>query len=282
MAVLDQLADWEVPHVAAAVIAADGIAGPSIVETYGDLDRPFRLASVTKLLTAWATLVAVEEGSIELATPVGQPGCTLRHLLAHAGGYPFDGRDPVATPERTRIYSNTGIELAADAVAERTAMPFDAYLGAAVFEPLAMTATVLDGSPAHDCRASTGDLARFAGELLRPQLLAPETAVLARTIEYPTLSGIVPGVGKFDPCPWGLGLEIKGSKSPHWMSDALSPESFGHFGGAGTMLAVDPARAVAVVALGDLPFDQWPAALTSWRSLTATLAETFPVSRVAT
>lgn len=270
MAILEQLAGWDVPNVAAAVVTADGVA-----ETYGDLDHRFALASVTKLFTAWATLVAVEEGSIGLDTAVGQPGCTLAHLLAHAGGYPFNGPDPVSAPERTRIYSNSGFDLLADAVASRTAMAFDRYLAAAVFEPLAMTATTLDGSPAHGCWASTTDVARFAAELLRPQLLAPETAAAARTIQYPELSGIVPGVGKFDPCPWGLGVEIKGSKTPHWMSDALAPDAFGHFGGAGTMLVVDPTRDVAVVALGDLAFDQWPEALASWRGLTAALAEAY-------
>ncbi|MFM9131491.1 MAG: serine hydrolase, partial [Actinomycetota bacterium] len=61
---------------------------------YGDADRPQRIASVSKPLAAWAVLVAVEEGSVSLDDPVGQEGCTLRHLLAHAGGYPFDGAEP--------------------------------------------------------------------------------------------------------------------------------------------------------------------------------------------
>ena len=58
-------------------------------------------------------LVAIEEGIIALDTPVGQPGCTLRHLLAHAGGYPFEGTEPITPPERTRIYSNAGFDLLA-------------------------------------------------------------------------------------------------------------------------------------------------------------------------
>lgn len=270
MAVLEQLNGWGAPHVAAAIVTTEGV-----VESFGDLDRPFRLASITKLFSAWATLVAIEEGSIALDTPAGQPGCTVRHLLSHAGGYPFDGRSPVSAPERTRIYSNTGIEIAADAVAAHTGMAFGDYLGAAVFEPLAMHAAVLRDSPAHGAWASVADLARFAGELLRPRLLAPETARAASTIQYPPLTGIVPGVGKFDPCPWGLGFEIKGGKSPHWISDALAPESFGHFGGSGTMLAVDPTRDIAVVALTDRPFDQWPDAVSSWRALTADIAEIY-------
>jgi hypothetical protein len=40
MALLDSVRTWEVPNAAAAVVAADG----SLVETVGDVDRPFRLA----------------------------------------------------------------------------------------------------------------------------------------------------------------------------------------------------------------------------------------------
>ena len=73
----------------------------------------------------------------------------------------------------------------------------------------------------------------------------------------PSSAGIVPGVGRFDPCPWGLGVEIRGEKSPHWTGRANSPATFGHFGGAGTMMWVDPLADVGVVALTDRPFDEW-------------------------
>ena len=89
MRALQLVAGWDVPNAAAAVVAADG----RIVGTIGDLDREFRLASLTKVATGWAAMVAVEEGTIGLDDPVGQPGCTLRHLLAHAGGYPTNGAE---------------------------------------------------------------------------------------------------------------------------------------------------------------------------------------------
>jgi hypothetical protein len=96
-------AAWPVPHVAAAVVLPD-----DSVSTIGDVDLPFRLASITKVLSSWAMLIAVEEGIVSLDQPAGQPGCTLRHLLAHAGGYPFDGVEPISPPARRRIYSNRG------------------------------------------------------------------------------------------------------------------------------------------------------------------------------
>jgi CubicO group peptidase (beta-lactamase class C family) len=52
------------------------------------------------------------------------------------------------------------------------------------------------------------------------------------------------------------------------MGGANSPATFGHFGGAGTMMWVDPAAHVALVALTDLPFDDWAdTALQVWPAL---------------
>lgn len=260
---LESIASWDAPNAAAAVVGADG----DVLETWGDVQRPFRWASITKMLTGWATMIAVEEGIVTLDDPVGQPDCTLRHLLAHAGGYPFDGADPVARPERTRIYSNTGIELAADHVARAAEMAFADYLTAAVLEPLGMATAGLPGSPAHGGRGSVADLVAFVAELQRPRLLAPASAAAATSIHYPELSGIVPGVGRFAPCPWGLGIEVRGTKSPHWTAASNSPATFGHFGGSGTMTWVDPAAGRGVIALTDRPFDDWPDALESWRRL---------------
>jgi len=69
------------------------------------------------MLSAWAVLVAVEEGTVSLDDEVGPPGATLRHVLAHAAGYGFDTPGAITRPARNRIYSNTGIEVAAQHVA---------------------------------------------------------------------------------------------------------------------------------------------------------------------
>ena len=263
MAALDAVASWDVAHAAAAVVGADG----TVLDTIGDVDRRFELASITKVLSGWTAMVAVEEGSVALDQPAGQPGCTLRHLLAHAGGYPFDGAAPVAPPGRRRIYSNTGIELAAATIAEATGIAFADYLAEAVLEPLAMTSTTLDGSPARGVTSTVGDLAKLLAELQRPRLIGAASATAATTVQYPALAGIVPGVGRFDPCPWGLGIEIRGGKEPHWTGTTNSPRTFGHFGGAGTMMWVDPAVGCGLVALTDRPFDSWPEARPTWSAL---------------
>jgi len=251
---------WPVPTVAAAVVLADGS-----VTTIGPTDHQFQLASLSKLVMGWATLVACEEGTINLDQPVGQPECTLRHLLAHAGGYPFDGQETITTPGRRRIYSNTGIELAAEAVAHAAGMQFELYQREAVLEPLGMRHTSLRGSPAHGLRSTVGDLLAFVHELRAPTLLSAATATDFRTVQFPGLSGVVPGVGRYPDCPWGLGAEIRGNKQPHWTGMRNSPATFGHFGGAGTLLCVDPGAQVACLALTDRPFTEWSAdALQLW------------------
>lgn len=258
--VLGQIESWPVPHAAAGLLRPDGT-----VQLHGDADRPFVLASITKMLTAWAALVAVEEGIVDLDQPIGQPGCTLRHLLAHAGGYPFNGAAPIAVPRKRRIYSNTGIEMAAALVAEQASMPFEQYLAEAVLVPLGMTSTRLDGSAAWAARGTVNDLLRFAAEVLNPRLIDRSTASVAWTVQFPGLSGLVPGVGRYADCQWGAGFEIKDGKTKHWMGTTNSHEAFGHFGGSGTFMWMERGEPAALIALTDRRFEDWSAdALRLW------------------
>lgn len=273
MQALHLVAAWPVDHVTAAVV------GPAGTGCIGDTERRYRLASLTKPITAWAVLVGVEEGVVDLDAPVAHvraaDGTTMRHLLSHAAGFGFDGDTPVTGVERRRMYSNTGIERAADELAAAADMPFESYLTEAVLQPLGMANTELRGSPAHAMWSTLDDMARFVAEMRSPRLLARETWTDLTRPQYPDLAGIVPDVGRFDPCPWGLGVEIKGEKTPHWTGRANSPATFGHFGGAGTMMWVDPVADVGLVALTDRPFDAWrDDALRLWPELSdAVLAE---------
>ena len=266
MSALHQVTDWPVEHVAAAIITDAG------VDHVGEPDRRYHLASLTKPMTAWAIMVAVEEGVIELDEPLrhvdAPAGATMRHLLSHAAGFGFDGEEPIAAIERTRTYSNTGIERAAAELEAAADMPFDDYFREAVLLPLELTSTELRGSPAHGVWSTLADMIRFVSELRHPRLLAPSTVAHVIRPQFPSLGGIVPGVGRFDRCPWGLGVELRGDKSPHWTGRANSPWTFGHFGGSGTMMWVDPLADVGVVALTDRPFDEWPdEALRHWSAL---------------
>lgn len=256
----DRLAEidrWGARFAAAAVIDRTGV-----VATHGDQRTVVRIASVTKLASALAVLVAVEEGTVSLEDPVGQPGCTVRHLLCHAGGYDFDTSEVLAPPGQRRIYSNTGYDLLAAHLEERAGLPFADYLAEGVLQPLGMASSRLDGSAAKDLRSSAEDLTRFAGELLAPTLVAPETARDYVSPQFPALAGVLPGWGRQDPCPWGLGPEVRGTKHPHWTGGTAPPGTFGHFGGSGTFLWVDPDSALACVVLTDRDFGDW--AVRAW------------------
>ncbi len=224
--------------------------------THGPRDTALDWASVTKLLTGLAVLVAVEEGSVDLDEPAGPPGSTLRHLLAHASGLPPEDGPPLMPPERRRIYSNAGIEAAAGLVAERAGMAFADYFRAAVVEPLALSGT-LQGSPAWGYCGTLDDLLKLARELLTPTLLASETLAEATSVQFPGLPGVLPSWGRMERNDWGLTFELRDEKSPHWTSAHSSPRTFGHFGAAGTFLWVDPDAELACGLLTDREFGDW-------------------------
>jgi len=256
---LAQVETWPAQTVAVGVLG-DG----ETLAAQGPRGRVFRWASVTKLATALATLVAAEEGIVDLDEPAGPPGSTVRHLLAHASGLPFDAGAPISKPGQRRIYSNAGFEVLAETIADAAEMPFSAYLAAAVLEPLQMK-TEPRGSPAAGLRGTLDDLLRLGAELQRPRLIAAETLAEATSVQFPGLVGVLPDVGRMDPNDWGLGFELRDAKQPHWTGAQNSPRTFGHFGGSGTFLWVDPEAGLALACLTDLDFGEW--ALEAWPRL---------------
>ncbi len=226
---------------------------------HGAVDDILAWASVTKLLSALATLVAIEEETVDLDDEVGPPGSTLRHLLAHASGLGTDSRDVLAEAGTRRIYSNTGFELAGAHVSERARMTFVEYVDQAVLQPLGMTGTSIEGSPAWGARGPLTDLLKLGAELLTPTIVSPATLRNATTVALPGLPGVLPGFGERDPNDWGLGFELRDEKSPHWTGSTNSPQTFGHFGRAGGFLWVDPVEQLACACLTDRAFGPWAA-----------------------
>jgi CubicO group peptidase (beta-lactamase class C family) len=217
---------------------------------------------VTKLVTALAVLDAVEEGVIDLDEPAGPPGATVRHLLAHASGLPFEGEAVLARPGTRRIYSNPGFDTLGALLGERDGMAPEAALQRRVLEPLEIGETDLEGRPSQGLRGPLPDLAALARELLRPTLVTRATLDLATATAFPGLAGVLPGVGRFDPLDWGLGFELKHDKVPHWTGGRNAPSTFGHFGGSGTFLWVDPVLDVTLACLTDREYGPW--ALEAW------------------
>jgi CubicO group peptidase (beta-lactamase class C family) len=280
---LQQVLDWPVPHAAAAVLGPAGV-----LAEVGDTARRFPLASVTKPLAALATLVAVEEGAIELDRPVPEyaPAAlgeelaaelgpmTLRHLLSHASGLAAERLRRGADVGARRIYSNAGYDLIGQLVTGATGIDFGSYLAEAVFEPLRMEAAELAGSPASQGIASLEDLQALLAELMAPSgLLHPGTLADARSVQFPGLLGVLPGYGGQRPNDWGLGFEIRGDKHPHWTSPRNSPATYGHFGRSGTMFWVDPQAGLALVALTDRSFGSW--AIKAWPELSDAVLDAY-------
>lgn len=257
--------------------ASVGVTGPErTLGMAGDPDWVTRIASVGKLLVGLAALVAVEEGTIELDEPAGPKGSTVRHLLAHASGLAFDADRSIAAPGRRRIYSNAGIERFAEHLGARAGMPFEEYMRLGVLEPLAMNDTELRGSPAYDVWSAVSDLLVFSRELLRPTLVSKQTLAEAVLPQFPDLAGVLPDVGRFDPDPWGLTFEIRDGKRPHWTGTRNSPATFGHFGGSGAFVWVDPEAELATVALTDRDFGPW--ALEVWPAFSDAVLERYVAS----
>jgi len=248
--------EWGARTAAAGVTRADGEIG-----AHGPRDAVLRWASITKLATGLALLVALEEGTVELDEPAGPPGSTLRHLLAHASGLAPEEGPPLMPPGKRRIYSNYGIELAAELVADHAGIAFADYFRAAVVEPLGLAGS-LQGSPAWGYRGPLDDLLALGRELLAPTLVAPETLAEASAVQFPGLAGVLPGFGRMDPNDWGLTFELRDAKSPHWTGSRNSPRTFGHFGAAGTFLWVDPELGLACAVLTDKEFGPW--AVEAW------------------
>jgi CubicO group peptidase (beta-lactamase class C family) len=247
---LRQIDAWPVELAAAGVIDATGAE-----HTRGDVARPSRLASVSKPVVALAVMVASEEGVVDLDEPAGPPGSTVRHLLAHASGLPFEGGAPIARPAHRRIYSNAAFAVVAETLAERAEMPFAEYVREAVSKPLGLG---LDptGDPGSGMHASLADVLAIGRELLHPRLIAAETRDEMTSVQFPGLAGVLPDHGRFDPLDWGLGVQLN-TRPPSWMGARTSPSTFGHFGGSGTFLWVDPEAGVVCAALTTREFGEW-------------------------
>ncbi|MGV0835277.1 serine hydrolase domain-containing protein [Mycolicibacterium thermoresistibile] len=255
MGALAQLGDWPVDAVAAAVIGPDGV-----LAEHGDLRRPFALASVTKPLAARAAQIAVEEGVVELDTPAGPEGATIRHLLAHTSGVSMNSAEMLNEPGERRVYSNYGFRLLAEKIEQESGIDFAGYFHEAVCVPLGMADTTLEGgaeAAGYGATATVADLAVFAGDLLRPRLVSQQMHDEATSVQFAGRDGVLPGFGVQRPNDWGLGFEIRGAKSPHWSGSANSGRTYGHFGQSGTFLWVDPMADLALVVLTDRNFGKW-------------------------
>lgn len=221
---------------------------------------------------------------------------------------------PVDRPGTYRRYSNAGYALAARLVESAAEMPFREYLRRSVLDPLGMDASLglepgdaeraavvrqpgrwRDGQqffnseafraaalPESGGFATATGYARYLSCLLARgrapggALLAPETADEMLATQFGELPGGVEAVATWDACPWGLGLDVRGRREPHWTGDALTPTANTHFGSSGTLAWIDRERGVGLVVLASRgSYSGWWAQAGGWADLGAAVLQAF-------
>ena len=72
---------------------------------------------------------------------------------------------------------------------------------------------------------------------------------------------------------WGLGWEVKGAKTRHWTGTVTSPQTFCHFGQAGTLLWADPSRDLVLAVFTNRTVTRaWTFFLSRWTTLSDAVA----------
>jgi CubicO group peptidase (beta-lactamase class C family) len=170
-----ELARWTVPGVAVGILR-DGVAetkgyGVASIETEQPVtaDTLFQIGSISKVFCATLVLTAVDEGKLDLDTPISAylpefrladeqalAALTLRHLLSHTSGIFGDdfqdfgmGDDALAkavanfpnlrqysAPGEVWAYCNSGFDLAGRVVEAVLGQPYEVALRERVFAPL--------------------------------------------------------------------------------------------------------------------------------------------------
>jgi CubicO group peptidase (beta-lactamase class C family) len=237
------------------------------IDETGDLNDVRPWASISKMAVALAFGVEVDEGRRDFGDVFGPGDATLAHLLSHSSGLGLEEGDRVVPLATRRVYSNVGYDHAVRrAVGDRE--PAE-WLDERVFRPLGMVSTRLMGRPCADVVGSTQDLLTLASAWLSHELVTPATRDVIVEPYLGDLDGIVPGFGRFSPCPWGLGPELRGSKQ-HWMGD-WPTLSFGHFGQSGSLLLLNVDEQIGLVATSTEPFGAW--AVDLWPSWTSRMRQ---------
>jgi CubicO group peptidase (beta-lactamase class C family) len=217
------------------------------------------------MAVAMAFGVEVDWASVRVTDAIGPRGATLANLLSHSSGLGLEEGDPVVDVATKRVYSNYGIDLAVDKIMKGNDP--STWLDDRIFSAMGMSTTELEGRPSSGVVGSTNDLFRLAEAWLRPDVITKETRDRFITPYVADLNGIVPGFGRFSPCPWGLGPEVRGEKQ-HWMGD-WPATSFGHFGQSGALMLLNASEKIGLVATSTEGFGPWAVQL--WPQWTSTL-----------
>ena len=259
---LPEVDSWD-PEIVSVAVLGQG----EVLDVHGPRDRPFHWASLTKSCTAFTILRLVDDGVVGLDEPAGpgdRParGATIRHLLAHASGSPFEAGEASSEVGHRRHYSNLAYVSLGRFVERRLGRPFAAIMDDLLLRPLGMKSAELRGSSAGGLYGSLQDLINYCLQLSNPTLISPASFAEATTCQFPDLGGrSVPLGDWYDPFPWGLGYEIKAQKQRHWMGALTSERTFGHSGGSGSYFWIDPDAGLACAVLSSGRLGEWARAV---------------------
>ena len=118
--------------------------------------------------------------------------------------------------------------------------PFNSSFYRSLALPWAGLVTTIDGA-LRIVRAFAGYPAGFLSASLRREATSDQTRGLGGGFKPPLM---------WNPCPWGLGPELRGVKEPHWTPASASPMSFGHSGASGCVAWHDPAHNLSWALIG--------------------------------
>ena len=252
-------AEWA---TAWSVVDRDG----RVVHSTGPRDVRVPWTSVSKLTVALLVGYDVAAGRCAATDSLGPEGSTIAHLLSHASGLGPDASALRSGVGRKRIYTSFGYELLVAFLGG-----VENVVGRAKNE-LGLTSVVSDGSLAGGLMGTLEDVEEVARRWLGGDPVLSGYLPTMTAPFLPELDGVVPGFGRFDPCPWGLGPQIRGT-GDHWMGAQWPATSFGHFGQSGTMVLADPEHHRALVAVSDRGFGSW--AVATWPTWTSACHKEF-------
>ena len=155
------------------------------------------------------SLVAAEEGVVDLDEPAGPPGSTVRHLLAHTSGLPFEGTTPIARPGHRRIYSNEAFRVLAASPREARGDAVRRCTCARRSASRSGSGSTRTATPAPGCTRRSATCSPSGASSCGRRLVADGDAGRdGRASSSPGLSGVLPNHGRFDPLDWGLGVQL--------------------------------------------------------------------------
>ena len=191
---------------------------------------------------------------------------------------------PLEAEPWTRVqYSNVGYGLAALVVERTTGQPFAAALLELVLDPLGVEGYLGEEPPRPpvtlaDVRGLhrrtpiepfnspfwrslalpwAGLVTTAAGALALVGAFLDGTGLLSAGLRAEAAADQTGGLGggfidplRWSPCPWGLGPEVRGEKSPHWVPPEAGPASLGHSGASGALAWAAPAAGISWAILG--------------------------------